>query len=74
MHTHGGNKMWNCDQCGYSSYCKKNLSVHKLRTHETRKLRYRCDECNMAFYGKGHLTRHVKLHGKLSIFCEVGLK
>ena len=69
--THTGIKPWKCDLCSHWSSSKQALVAHKKVTHGINKWKYKCEHCDDKFIVRGMWVRHMKLHGELSIKCEV---
>ena len=66
---HSAEKHYKCDQCGYSTSKKNNLTKH-LFTHEEEKP-YKCEQCDYSAAQKIQLTRHKWIHsGEKPYKCD----
>lgn len=63
--------MFRCCSCSKELNTLIALRAH-LRVHEARQepKRYKCSECDQAFYGKHHLNRHLKTVHKIGNYLN----
>ncbi|XP_050304904.1 chromosome alignment-maintaining phosphoprotein 1 [Anthonomus grandis grandis] len=60
LQTHGTEKHFACDLCGYKGKTKRLLSRHMIIHQETK--RFSCNVCQFTCRSTSHLKRHVRLH------------
>ena len=61
-------KIYNCNQCDYTTYQKGYLGRHK-KIHAGEKP-YKCNQCNYASHHKWGLDSHVKTHNQKIFKCK----
>jgi KRAB domain-containing zinc finger protein len=66
--TEGGSKMYNCDQCSYTSSFRNNVEKHMRSVHRKER-NYLCSECGSQFSEQKSLTYHLE---KMRIIHEDG--
>ena len=69
--VHGDADKYKCDECGFTSSRKDNLSFHILTVHEQNPEQFHCTHCDYVTSTKQNLSRHIQsVHNKARFQCS----